>query len=144
MPDIQISQKLIQFLIFLPIFFISLAIHEFSHALSASQFGDDTAKNLGRLTLNPLKHIDLLGSVVMPLMSFVSGFMMIGWAKPVPIDRRNFKNPLRDDAVVSFAGPFSNFVLALILFILYSLFDSSIQIGAQFDVIKCSQYGDIF
>jgi Zn-dependent protease len=98
-------------------FFISITIHEFAHAFSASRFGDDTAKKQGRLTFNPVKHADLIGTVIMPLASFASGFALIGWAKPVPVNRNNFKNRLRDDAIVSFAGPLSNFVLAIIFFI---------------------------
>lgn len=117
--NIQFSEKLISFLLFLPVFFISLSIHEFAHALLAYKFGDNTAKNLGRLTLNPLKHADIVGSIIMPLASFASGFALIGWAKPVPVNRANFKNQLRDDAVVSFAGPFSNFLLALLFFVLF-------------------------
>ena len=105
MPDIQLSNRLISFLIFLPVFFLSIAVHEFSHALMANKFGDDTAKKLGRLTLNPIKHIDLIGSVIMPLASFASGFALIGWAKPIPVNRNNFRNSLKDDLVVSFAGP---------------------------------------
>ena len=118
MPDIQVSERLISFLTFLPMFFISITIHEFSHALVASKLGDDTAKKIGRLTLNPFKHADLIGTLIMPIASFTSGFALIGWAKPVPIDRRNFKNHLRDDAFVSFAGPLSNFLLALLMFLI--------------------------
>lgn len=118
--DIQVSDKLISFLTFLPVFFISLSIHEFAHALLAYKLGDNTAKNLGRLTLNPIKHADIVGTLIMPLASFASGFALIGWAKPVPVNRANFKNHLRDDAVVSFAGPFSNFILAIIFFLLFS------------------------
>ncbi len=117
MPDIQVSQKLISFILFLPMFFISITIHEFAHAFSASKLGDDTARKLGRLTFNPIKHADLVGTVIMPLASFASGFALIGWAKPVPVNRGNFKNRFRDDAIVSFAGPLSNFILAIISFI---------------------------
>lgn len=119
MPDLQISERLINFLMFLPIFLLSISVHEYSHAFFANKRGDDTAKNLGRLTLNPFKHIDLIGSVIMPLAAFASGFALIGWAKPVPIDRRNFSHPLKDDAVVSFAGPLSNFILSVFLFVLF-------------------------
>jgi Zn-dependent protease len=119
LPDLQISERLINFLMFLPVFLLSISVHEFSHAFFASKYGDDTAKKLGRLTLNPFKHIDLIGSVIMPLAAFASGFALIGWAKPVPIDRRNFGDPLKDDAVVSFAGPLSNFLLSVVLFILF-------------------------
>ena len=117
MPTIQLSQRLVSFLLFLPTFFISITIHEFAHAFSASKLGDDTAKKQGRLTFNPIKHADLIGTVIMPLASFASGFALIGWAKPVPVNRNNFKNQLRDDAVVSFAGPLSNFFLAIIFFV---------------------------
>ena len=119
MPHIQVSEKLISFLTFLPIFFISLAIHEFAHAFTASRYGDDTAKNQGRLTLNPIKHADLVGTILMPLASFASGFALIGWAKPVPVNRNNLRNEFRDDAVVSFAGPFSNFLLAILFFVVF-------------------------
>lgn len=125
MPDIQVSQKLISFLTFLPIFFISLAVHEFAHAFTASMLGDNTAKNQGRLTLNPFKHADLVGTILMPIASFASGFALIGWAKPVPVDRRNLKNEFRDDAIVSFAGPFSNFLLAVVFYICFLIMLSS-------------------
>lgn len=91
MPEFQISEKLILLFYFLPIFLISLSIHEFAHAYFAHKLGDDTAYNQGRLTLNPIKHIDLFGSIIMPILAFTSGFMLIGWAKPVPVDRRKFK-----------------------------------------------------
>lgn len=119
MPDLQVSERLINFLMFLPIFLLSISVHEYSHAFFANKYGDDTAKKLGRLTLNPFKHIDLVGSVIMPLAAFASGFALIGWAKPVPVDRRNFSDPLKDDAVVSFAGPLSNFILSALLFVLF-------------------------
>ena len=119
MPDLQISERLINFLMFLPIFFLSISAHEFSHAYFANKYGDDTAKKLGRLSLNPFKHIDLVGSVIMPLAAFASGFALIGWAKPVPVDRRNFSNPLKDDAIVSFAGPLSNIIFSVLLFVLF-------------------------
>lgn len=119
MPDFQVSDRLINFLMFLPIFLLSISVHEYSHAFFANKYGDDTAKKLGRLTLNPFKHVDLIGSVIMPLAAFASGFALIGWAKPVPVDRRNFSDPLKDDAVVSIAGPLSNFILSALLFVLF-------------------------
>lgn len=131
MPDIQVSERLISFLYFLPIFFVSLAVHEFAHAYTANRKGDSTAKDLGRMTLNPLKHIDLVGSVLMPIMAFASGFALIGWAKPVPVNRNNFKDPLKDDALVSAAGPISNFVLAVLFFLFFALIDNSIPDGLE-------------
>ena len=100
MPDIQLSNRLISFLIFLPVFFLSISVHEFSHALMANKFGDNTAKKLGRLTLNPIKHIDLIGSVIMPLASFASGFALIGWAKPIPVNRNNFRKSLTASGLI--------------------------------------------
>lgn len=131
MNEIEISQRLINFLTFLPMFILSITIHEYAHAFSASHLGDNTAQKLGRRTLNPLKHIDLIGTIIMPLASFASGFALIGWAKPVPIDRRNFSRPRRDDAVVSFAGPFSNLLLSILFFAGYLIainFDQTAQL----------------
>ena len=134
MPDLQVSERLINFLMFLPIFLLSISVHEYSHAFFANKYGDDTAKKLGRLTLNPFKHIDLVGSVIMPLAAFASGFALIGWAKPVPVDRRNFSDPLKNDAVVSFAGPLSNFILSALLFVLFII--SANIFGEQNSIIS--------
>ncbi len=114
MPHIEISESLIRLFSFLPLFIISITVHEFAHAIVASHYGDDTAKSMGRLTLNPLKHIDLFGTIVMPLLSFTSGFALIGWAKPIPVDRSKLHDPIKDDLLVSAAGPLSNLLLALV------------------------------
>lgn len=119
MPDIQVSERLILFLTFLPMFMLSITIHEFAHAFAAYKLGDSTAKNEGRLTLNPFKHVDIIGTLIVPVASFASGFALIGWAKPVPVDRRNFNNVYKDDGIVSFAGPLSNLILAAIFFIFF-------------------------
>ena len=92
-----------------PAILFSLTVHEFSHAYTAYKFGDSTAKDMGRLTLNPLAHLDLLGTVMM----FVSQFRF-GWAKPVPVNPYNLRNPRIADIWISAAGPLSNFGLALI------------------------------
>lgn len=125
MPDIQVNPKLISFLTFIPMFIISITVHEFAHAFFAHKLGDDTAKNEGRYSLNPLNHIDLVGTIILPIASFVSGFALIGWAKPVPINRNNFKNQLKDDALVSFAGPLSNFILAILFFAIFAILRNS-------------------
>jgi Zn-dependent protease len=96
------------------ILIVSLSVHEAAHAWTADQFGDPTARLLGRLTLNPLKHIDLIGTVIFPLLAVYSGLPLIGWAKPVPVDMRNLRSPRRDFAAVALAGPVSNLVLAAI------------------------------
>jgi Zn-dependent protease len=139
--DIEVSERLISFLIYLPLFLISLSVHEFSHALLAHRLGDNTAKNQGRLTLNPFKHADLIGTLIMPLASFASGFALIGWAKPVPVDRRNFRNQMRDDAIVSFAGPFSNFILAILFFVGFLI---TINSGSNNHLTNIFWYGVFF
>jgi Zn-dependent protease len=141
LPDIQVSEKLISFLTFLPMFFISLAVHEYSHALLAAKLGDNTAKDLGRLTLNPFKHADIVGTLIMPIASFASGLVLIGWAKPVPVNRANFKNHLRDDAIVSFAGPFSNFILSILFLVALAI---SLNFISDRYVINLLWYGVFF
>jgi Zn-dependent protease len=142
MPDIEISARLISFLTFLPIFFFSISVHELSHALLAFRLGDSTAKDLGRLTINPLKHIDIVGTILMPLASFSTGLFLIGWAKPVPINPANFSRRRRDDTIVSFAGPFSNFILSLV-FLLILYFLVRFLPGEEF-VINAVYYGMFF
>lgn len=96
---------------------LSLSFHEFSHAAAAYLMGDDTAKRQGRLTLNPLRHIDPLGTVVVPLLAAFSGARLFGWAKPVPVDPSNFSprvNRHLAHAFVAAAGPLSNLFLAVL------------------------------
>ena len=91
---------------------VSLSFHEAAHAWAADRLGDPTARQLGRLTLNPLAHIDWIGTVVFPMIAFLSGVPLLGWAKPVPVDARNLRHPRRDFALVALAGPVSNLLLA--------------------------------
>src|SRR5512142_2895625 len=99
----------------LPILLFSVIIHEIAHGWTALRLGDPTAKMMGRLTLNPTPHIDLIGSIVVPLFSlFAAGSVFIAWAKPVPVDPRNFSHYRRDDILVSVAGPVSNILMALV------------------------------
>ncbi len=100
---------------FLPGIIIGLTVHEFSHAYIASKCGDTTSRDQGRLTLNPLKHIDPLGFIML----LVAGF---GWAKPVHFDEKNLKNPKTDIMKIAVAGPLSNALTAMILSIIYLLF----------------------
>lgn len=95
-------------------FVIALTFHECSHALAAYKLGDPTARNMGRLTLNPLKHLDLMGTLLLLLVGF-------GWAKPVPVNPRNYRNPKRDDIIVSLAGITSNILLAFLATPIYML-----------------------
>jgi Zn-dependent protease len=110
--------------ILIPAILLALTVHEFAHAWVASILGDDTARNNGRVTLNPFAHLDIMGTIVMVLTGF------IGWAKPVPIDSRNFKNGLRDLSLVALAGPLSNVLLAAILICALALINQSERLYA--------------
>ncbi len=92
----------------------SLSVHESAHAWTALKQGDPTARSLGRITLNPLAHIDIVGTVVMPLLMIFTHVPLLGWAKPTPVDPRYFKDLRRGQIVVSAAGPVSNLLLALL------------------------------
>jgi len=103
----------VEHLYILPVLLFSIVVHEVAHGWVALRLGDTTAREMGRLTLNPLPHIDPIGSILIPLLSYLSvGSVFIAWAKPVPIDPRNFRNFRRDDIFVSVAGPVSNFIIA--------------------------------
>jgi len=96
----------------LPILF-AITLHEVAHGWVASLFGDQTARFSGRLSLNPLKHIDPIGTVLLPLLMMAVSNVIFGWAKPVPVDPRNLHHPQRDMVFVAIAGPFANFLMAL-------------------------------
>jgi len=96
----------------IPVIF-AITLHEVAHGWVASWFGDQTARLSGRLTLNPIKHIDLVGTIIVPLLMLAFSSFIFGWAKPVPVDARNMGNPRRDMAFVSIAGPIANLLMAL-------------------------------
>jgi Zn-dependent protease len=101
----------------------AIVLHECAHGWVANFFGDQTAKNLGRLTVNPLPHIDLYGSIIVPLLlSLIPGGFVFGWAKPVPVNPAQLHNPKRDMALVAAAGPLMNFFLAIVSSLLLGLF----------------------
>ncbi len=106
-PNISLGYALLKILASLIVIFLIMPLHEFAHSFVAYKLGDYTAKYAGRLSINPLHHIDPLGAVLILLLG-------IGWAKPVPIDQRNFKNPKRDTALVALAGPLSNLLAAVL------------------------------
>jgi Zn-dependent protease len=93
-------------------FLFAISVHESAHAWTASRCGDPTARMLGRISLNPIRHIDPIGSIVLPLIAAYRFGGLIGWAKPTPVDPRNFRRPVMDDILTSVAGPVSNFVVA--------------------------------
>jgi len=92
----------------------SLSVHEAAHAWTADKLGDPTARMLGRVSLNPARHVDPIGTVVFPLIALLTRLPLIGWARPVPVNTRNFRNPRRDYVFVAAAGPISNLLLAAV------------------------------
>ena len=110
MNDLSLIQRIVVWI--LPVVF-AITVHEVAHGWMAKKFGDNTASSQGRLTLNPIKHIDWFGTVILPGLLLMTGTGFIfGWAKPVPVDARNFKNPLHAMAVVAAAGPIANLLMA--------------------------------
>ncbi len=105
----------------LVVVFYSIIIHEVSHAWVASWLGDDTAQRQGRLSLNPIKHIDIFGTVVLPLLLYFSAGFIFGYAKPVPINPYNFKNYKRDSGLTALAGPISNICIAVLFTFVYHM-----------------------
>lgn len=115
----ELFNSLMIFLLSYLTLIIAITVHEFAHAYAADRLGDPTARIMGRLTLNPLPHIDPIGTLLLPLFLILSGSgFVIGWAKPVQIDTYNFENPRRDTAISSFAGPLANLTTAIIASIL--------------------------
>ncbi|MCX7101435.1 MAG: site-2 protease family protein [Methylobacter sp.] len=111
MDELSLMQRIVVWV--LPVVF-AITVHEVAHGWIAKKYGDNTASLLGRLTLNPIKHVDLVGTIILPGILLMTGTGFIfGWAKPVPVDPRNFKNPLRDMALVALAGPVSNLLMAV-------------------------------
>jgi Zn-dependent protease len=121
----EIVLKLIQFAILL----FALSLHEASHAWMASRLGDQTARMLGRVTLNPIKHIDPIGTLLFPLIAMFSGVPLLGWAKPTPVTARNFQNYKRDDILVTLAGPVSNLLAAFASVVLLVILAKTSQVG---------------
>lgn len=112
MDNLTLIQRIVVWII--PVVF-AITVHEVAHGWVAKKYGDNTASQLGRLTLNPIKHVDLIGTLLLPGLLLITGTGFIfGWAKPVPVDPRNFKNPRHDMAIVALAGPVSNLLMALL------------------------------
>jgi len=122
-----LSQNPLLFVVIAVSLLLSITIHEFSHAYAASKLGDPTAKDLGRLSLNPLAHLDPLGTVTLLLVGF-------GWGKAVPVNYYNLKNPRRDAALISLAGPASNFIMAAALTILIKIIGLIVSSHDAYDI----------
>ena len=114
----EVFAKILGVVIILGVILISMTLHELMHGLVAYKLGDDTAKLEGRLTLNPIKHLDLVYSIILPLLMFIMGGTVFGGAKPVPVNSRNLKGKEWGMALVAIAGPFTNFVLAFLAFMI--------------------------
>jgi Zn-dependent protease len=108
--DLTVIQKIVIYA--LPVIF-AITVHEAAHGYAAKHFGDMTAFNAGRITLNPLKHIDLFGTIILPALTVMLGGILFGWAKPVPVDFNRLHHPKKDMLWVAAAGPASNFVMAI-------------------------------
>jgi Zn-dependent protease len=130
---INIPALVIGFLVLL----LSLTVHEAAHAWTAMRLGDDTARRLGRVSLNPIVHIDPIGTLLLPLIAMASGSGMIfGWAKPTPVNVRNLRHPRRDNVLVTIAGPVSNLVLALIAALTYHQLPSGLGSIIAFEAMS--------
>jgi len=103
----------IQVIQFFIVFYFSISFHECAHAWAAYRNGDDTARLMGRMTLNPIPHLDPIGTVILPLLMLLSSFRLLGWAKPVPVNPLRFRNYRRGEIETSIAGPLSNLILAV-------------------------------
>src|ERR1700691_1492266 len=111
----------------------AISVHESAHAWMANRLGDPTAKMLGRVSLNPLVHIDPFGTILLPALMILLHLPVFGWAKPTPVDPRNFKNHVRDDILTAVAGPVSNFLTALlsVVALAFIVHGSSVVIGSH-------------
>jgi len=135
------SDMMVTYVGYYIVLLFSICVHETLHAYAADKCGDQTARFLGRITLNPLAHIDPIGTVLFPLMAMVWGGVfggrafIIGWAKPVPVNPRNFRNFKRDDIIVSLAGVAGNFSLAIIAALLFRLISGLAAAGTAVPVL---------
>ncbi len=125
------------------VFLFAISVHESAHAWTASRCGDPTARMLGRISLNPIKHIDPIGTVLLPLVAAIAHIPILGWAKPTPVDPRNFRNPVRDDILTAVAGPVSNFVVAGISVLLLALIANTSAAGKELVILTVGGMRDI-
>ncbi len=127
----RMSQSIVLILFEFVALIFAFTVHESAHAWMASRCGDQTARMLGRISLNPAKHLDPLGSVVLPLIAAFSHLPLIGWAKPTPVVARNLRNYRRDDILVTLAGPASNLLVAAVCMVLLVIVRHSLPGGEQ-------------
>ena len=138
MPELTLLEKIIVWAI--PVVF-AITVHEVAHGWVANYLGDPTAKSQGRLTLNPLKHIDPIGTVALPLILVYLGGFIFGWAKPVPVTWQNLGSPRRDMAIVAAAGPIANLIMMILWAVLAKVLltiDQTPGPMLQFVLVMCS------
>src|SRR5438309_4213146 len=121
------------------VFLFAISIHESAHAWMANRRGDPTANMLGRITLNPIKHIDPIGTILLPAIALFAHMPVLGWAKPTPVNPRNFRNPVLDDVLTSVAGPVSNFLAAFVALGLLLLISITSPTGRE--IVRETTYG---
>jgi len=135
-----LAHKVVDFAIQLAVILFAISFHESAHAYAALRFGDTTARDLGRISLNPLRHLDLVGSIIVPILMYVFSGFIFGSAKPTPVDLRNTRDPRLANLVVSAAGPLSNFLLASFGLLLFALI-RAIQPSAMVELLQELQGG---
>jgi Zn-dependent protease len=124
-------------------FMFAICVHESAHAWTANRCGDPTARMLGRVTLNPIKHIDPVGTILLPAIMLISHLPVIGWAKPVPVNPENFPNHVRDDIFTSVAGPVSNLIVAIASIVGLGLISITSAQGRVIVSVLALSYGDV-
>ena len=146
MPELNIAGILRTISVFLIPALFAITLHEVAHGWAARQLGDRTAEMLGRLTLNPVKHIDPIGTIVVPLAALLFTNFLFGWAKPVPVAFRNLRNPRRDMVLVAAAGPAANLLMATGWAIIWGVLDATVGIrgDATLWVASMCQIGVLF
>ena len=122
-------------------FLFAISVHESAHAFTAWRCGDPTAKMLGRVSLNPIRHIDMVGTILMPAICLITHFPVFGWAKPTPVDPRNFQHEIRDDILTAVAGPISNFLVASIAVFGLAVISAGSPLGSAMVKILAMTYG---
>ena len=142
MGNLDLTTKILAFVFI----FMSIVIHEISHGYAAYLLGDDTAKRMGRLSLNPLNHIDIFGTIILPIILMMTAGFAFGYAKPVPINPHNFKDYKKGMGITGAAGPIANFIIAFLLTIVFViLVKSGVSANARvFDVITLTIQVNVF
>jgi len=136
------SDQIFSLAVQIVVFLFAISVHESAHAWTASRYGDPTARMLGRVSLNPIRHIDPIGTVLLPLMAYIAHIPMIGWAKPTPVNPLNFrKNYVLADIMTSVAGPASNLIVATIAVAVMTVISATSMTGKAIVVMVAGTFG---